>query len=65
MDELVQMVADKTGIPEAQARTAVETVVGYLKDRLPAPIAGQVDKALQGGVAGDLSQGLGGLLDNK
>ena len=65
MNELVQLVSDKTGIPEAQARTAVETVLGYLKERLPAPIAGQVDSALEGGSAGDLAKGLGGLLNKK
>jgi hypothetical protein len=68
MNELVQLVSDKTGIPEAQARTAVETVLGYLKDRVPAPIAGQIDNVVQGGSggsAGDLAEGLGGMLNKK
>lgn len=64
MDELVKLVSEKTGISEDQARQAVETVVGYLKDELPKPIAGQIDKALSGdGVdVGDLKKGLGGML---
>ncbi|HYH85339.1 MAG TPA: hypothetical protein VEX60_07645 [Pyrinomonadaceae bacterium] len=74
MDELVKQVVEKTGISESQARTAVETVVGFLKDRLPAPIAGQVDNALgaAGGAvgtiadkAGDVLGGLGGMLGGK
>ncbi len=46
MDELIKLVAGKAGIQEAQAKTAVETVLGFIKDKLPAPIAGQVEAAL-------------------
>ena len=69
MDELVKLVAEKTGLPEATARTAVEAVIGFLKDKLPPPIAGQIDTVLGGTGAGpdlgDLAQGLGGLLGKK
>jgi uncharacterized protein (DUF2267 family) len=63
MDELVKMVADKVGISEAQAKQAVEMVLEFLKDKLPEPIAGQLDAALEGDVSGlgDLSGGLGKL----
>jgi len=64
MDELVKLVVERTGLPEAQAKQAVETVIGFLKEKLPAPIAGQIDGLLAGGVAsnlGNLTQGLGGL----
>ncbi len=60
MDELVNLVAQKTGLPQAQARTAVETVINYLKQKLPAPIAGQIDAVLSGkGAVGDLGSLLG------
>jgi uncharacterized protein (DUF2267 family) len=74
MDELVKQVVEKTGISESQARSAVETVVGFLKNRLPAPIAGQVDGALgaAGGAvgtiadkAGDVLGGLGDMFGGK
>jgi hypothetical protein len=68
MDELVKLVMQKTGLPEAQAKAAVETVVGFLKSKLPAPLAGQIDGVLgSAGSAnlGDLSKGLGNLLGNK
>jgi nucleoid DNA-binding protein len=68
MDELVQLVSEKTGLSEDKARTAVDTVVGYLKENLPAPIAGQIEKALSGagGVdVGGLAEGLGGMLGKK
>jgi uncharacterized protein (DUF2267 family) len=67
MDELVRMVSQKVGISEAQASQAVETVVSFLKDKLPPPIAGQVDAALRGDLSGldDIAGGLGGLLGKK
>lgn len=73
MDELVKMVADKVGISEAQAKQAVEMVLSFLKDKLPEPIAGQVDAVMKGdlsglgdlGDLGDLAGGLGGLFGNK
>jgi hypothetical protein len=60
MDELIKQVTERTGISESQARTAVETVIGFLKTRLPAPIAGHLDSFTGGGVAGE---GGGGLAD--
>jgi len=64
MDELVKLVAKKTGISNEQAKTAVETVIGFLKQKLPAPIAAQIDGVLAGGLP-DLSKGLGGVLGKK
>lgn len=69
MDELVKLVSKKTGVPEETARTAVETVLGFLKERLPDPIAGQIDSLVSGGGMaqgpGGLAQGLGGILGKK
>jgi hypothetical protein len=71
MDTIVKLVMEKTGLGEAQARSAVETVLGYLKQQLPAPIAGQID-GLVGGAsggatdqAGELLGGLGGMFGKK
>jgi len=74
MDELIKQIVEKTGINEAQARTSVETVIGFLKERLPAPIAGQIDgvaagsAGLVGGIAdkaGEVLGGLGGMFGGK
>ncbi len=66
MDELVKLVAEKTGIPEKTARQAVEIVINYLKEKLPAPIAAQIDNALKkGSSSGDISSNLGNLLGSK
>jgi hypothetical protein len=68
MDELVKLVSQKTGISEEMARMAVEIVLGYLKEKLPAPIAGQIDSVLGGAGMqdlGGLAKGLGDILGKK
>jgi uncharacterized protein (DUF2267 family) len=65
MDELVELVAKKTGISEDVAKVAVNTVINYLKDKLPGPAGAQLDALLQGGDVSDLLGGLGGLLGKK
>jgi uncharacterized protein (DUF2267 family) len=65
MEELIKQVTAKTGISEDQARSAVTTVIGFLKEKLPAPIAGQLDNVVSGdgasGMAGDIASKVGGL----
>ena len=65
MDELVELVAKKTGISEDVASVAVNTVIDYLKDKLPGPAGAQLDALLKGGDVSDLLGGLGGLLGQK
>lgn len=48
MDELIQKVQLRANIDEDQASTAVNTVVDFLKDRLPEPLAGQIEGVLSG-----------------
>ncbi len=48
MEELYALVAKKTGLPKAQANAAVDTVIDFLKKKLPAPIAAQVEAVLSG-----------------
>ncbi len=61
MEELINRVTAKTGISEEQARSAVTTVPGFMKDRLPASIAGEIDNVIgdPGGIASDLANNLG------
>lgn len=56
MDELVKMVSQETGLPEAQARKAAEAVVKFLKEKLPAPLASQVDNFLENEGTADAAQ---------
>ena len=63
MDELIKLVTQKTGLPQDKAKLAVETVVNFLKTKLPPSIAGQIDALLAGGGLPDnLTKSLGGLL---
>ena len=64
MDQLVKMVSEKAGISEAQAETAVKTVLGFLKDKLPAPVAAQVEQVMAG-KTGDLGGQVGKLFGKK
>lgn len=67
MDELIKQVSAKAGISEDQARSAVNTVVDFLKDRLPEPIAGQLENVMSGeggglgGAVGDIANKVGGI----
>jgi hypothetical protein len=66
MDELINMVAQRTGLGPDKAKTAIDTVVGFLKTKLPAPLAEQLDTALAGGGGAGLSdaaKNLGGMLE--
>ena len=74
MDELIKQVVERTGISEQQARGAVETVLGFLKNRLPEPLSGQLDGLVGGasgaagglaGAAGDVLGGIGGMFGGK
>ncbi len=69
MDELIKLVSQKTGLSEDRAKVAVDTVVGYLKDKLPDPIAAQIDSVLGGtgdvSDLGNVAQSLGGLFGKK
>lgn len=66
MDQLVKLVAQKTGINESQAKMAVETVMSFMKDKLPDGVASQVISMLQDGSDAegkdDLMSGLAGKL---
>jgi hypothetical protein len=68
MDTLVKLVTQRTGISEDKARTAVDTVVGFLKERAPAGLSSQIDGLLSGQAgsgAGGLASGVGSMLRGK
>lgn len=65
MDELVELIVRKTGIPEETARKVVDVVLDYLKEKLPEPFAGSLDNFLEGDSATDLLGSLGGLFSKK
>lgn len=48
---LVELIREKTGVSAEQAQQAVDVVVGFLKEKLPEPIAAQVDQVLKGDIS--------------
>lgn len=48
LNEIINKVAEKTGISTETAATAVTTVLDFLKQKLPAPIATQIEGLLSG-----------------
>ncbi|HIE24472.1 MAG TPA: DUF2267 domain-containing protein [Anaerolineales bacterium] len=48
MEELVALVVEKTDVSEEQAGVVVEVVLDFIKGKLPASIAGQLDAVLEG-----------------
>jgi hypothetical protein len=69
MDQLITMISERTGLPEAQARDVANMVINYIKGQLPPEIAAQVDLFTGGQASGDTAQqalgALGGLFGNK
>lgn len=66
MNEVIQRLIAKSGLSEEQAASALQTVAGFLKEKLPAPVAAQVDSVLEGaeggsGALGALGGAVGGL----
>lgn len=61
MNEMIQRVIQRTGLPEDKAATAVQTVIGFLKEKLPGPVASQLDSVAGGDGAGraDKTGGIG------
>jgi hypothetical protein len=78
VDDLIKTIQEKTGLPVDKAQDVIETVIGFVADKLPGPIGDQVknflggegdDAAAEGDDGGGLMDkakdalgGLGGLL---
>ncbi len=67
MDELINDVAKRANISPEQAKTAVNTVLDFMKDKLPAPVVDQIKAALSGQQvdASAVTNALGGLFGGK
>ena len=50
MDQLVQEIAQRTGMSEDQVRPVCEATIQYLKEKMPEPGPGLIDQVLGGGV---------------
>ncbi len=48
MEELIQRIQDRTGIPADKAREAADAAVGFIKEKLPEPISSKLDDFISG-----------------
>lgn len=55
MNELVEKVCAKTGLPEEKVKEVLEVVVEQLKAKLPSSVSGQVENVMSGREASSLS----------
>ncbi len=58
MNELVDMIVKKTGVPAATATTIVNTVIDFLKQKLPTPIASQIDGLMSNDAGAQKAEGM-------
>ena len=70
MEELIRRVSEKAGISEEQARSAVNTVAEFLKEKVPPAYSGYIDSFMsggggEGGGMSGMTGGLGGMFGNK
>ncbi len=68
MNELVDLVVQRTGLSQEDAQKAVGVVIDFLKSKLPPSLAVHVDSLISGGSAGvaeAIEAEVGGLLENK
>ena len=65
MDELIETVSEKAGIDKKSATIAVNTVLDFIKDKLPEPYGSQLDNLVDGGQVGNIMDSLGGMLGKK
>jgi hypothetical protein len=63
MNELIAQLTQRVGLSPEQARLAADTVLGFVKSRLPAPLASQLDQIIGSGATGATgsAEGLGGI----
>ena len=63
MEELVNLVVKKTGLPKETAQTVVKIVLDFLKKKLPPAVGAAIDGFLNGGQAEAAMDMVSGLLN--
>jgi uncharacterized protein (DUF2267 family) len=65
MNELIQQLKSRVGLDDEKAQSAVQTVMEFLKQRLPGPVASQLDSAISGGGVNALKDKAEGIFGKK
>jgi hypothetical protein len=63
MNELIEQLKSRVGLDDQKAQSAAETVIQFLKQRLPGPLASQLDSFVSGGGVKNAEEKLGGFLN--
>ena len=58
MEELISKITEKTGLQPEQAKGAAEAVLEFLKGRLPASIASNLDSIVSGRATTEVGGGM-------
>jgi uncharacterized protein (DUF2267 family) len=64
VDELIKQVSSRSGISQDQAQQAVDTVLDFIRQRLPAPAMAQLETALNSDMAANVANQIGQQVGN-
>jgi len=65
MNELVEQLKSRVGLDDEKAQQVIQTVLGLLKQRLPEPVASQLDSVISGESAEGIAGKLGAMFRKK
>jgi hypothetical protein len=65
VNELIEQLKSRVGLDENKANSAAQTVLEFLKQRLPAPISSQLDSVVSGGGLEGMKDKIGDVLGKK
>ncbi|HSM86396.1 MAG TPA: hypothetical protein VLT16_09610 [Candidatus Limnocylindrales bacterium] len=65
MNELIEQLKSRVGLDDQKANAAVQTVLQFLKQRLPESVGSQLDTVIAGGSVEGVKEKLGGILGKK
>lgn len=65
MNELIEQLKSRVGLDDQKAQSAAQTVIDFLKQRLPGSVANQLDNVMSGGSVQGLEDKIGGVFGKK
>jgi uncharacterized protein (DUF2267 family) len=65
MNELIEQLKSRVGLNDSQAGSAAQTVLEFLKQRLPASVSSQLDSVISGGGTQGIKDKVEGIFGKK
>ncbi|MES2139738.1 MAG: hypothetical protein V4511_08500 [Bacteroidota bacterium] len=68
MENIIKTISEKAGISETQAKLATETLISFLKNKMPGGLGGQVETFLKlgtdsnGGIVDKIKEKISGVM---